>query len=202
MREILEGGKDFTDLCTDACTPPRTDKYVAGIVQELPHPPFLPLSSAAKNKKNKKIQSSKRLRVGGEWHLGNTLASAACLLSCLIHSLYHLIRRMWRCGGKALSPWDRKGGVALHLLSSPGPALLAARLLHAWITLFWGIVVGRRLEGKRGGVQAAIWACFIRWHAAHMVYHETLRRGGNMRTPRANAGFLWLYWYSSSTRGL
>lgn len=73
-----------------------------------------------------KILRSKRLW-GVEWHLGNTLAPPACLLSCLIHSLYHLIRRMWRCGGEALSPWDRKGGAVLHLLlpwpSSPNRLL-------------------------------------------------------------------------------
>lgn len=103
--------------------PPRTDKCIADTLHKLPHSPvsFFPPTVL-----NSKIQGSKRLWVG-EWHLGNTLAPAACLLSCLIHSLYHLIRRMRRCGGEALSPWDRKGGAVLHLLLPWPSSLLRLR---------------------------------------------------------------------------
>lgn len=80
--------------------PPRADKYVADTLQKLPHAPasiFCYCSQAQKHGEAKCCGSR-------EWLLGNTLASAACLLSCLIHSLYHLIRGMGRCAGEALSP--------------------------------------------------------------------------------------------------
>lgn len=87
---------------------------------------FLLLSSSTK------YQEAKRLR-GVEKHRGNKLAPATCLLSCLIHLLYHLIIRMWRCGREALSSWDRKGGAILHLLlpwPSSTTCLLATRVAN------------------------------------------------------------------------
>lgn len=72
---------------------------------------------------NHNVPRSKMMQ-GGECHLR---APAACLLSCLIHSLYHLIRRMWRCGGETLSPWDREAE-SHSIFSSLGSALHSAQL--------------------------------------------------------------------------
>lgn len=97
-----------------SCMLTRTNKYVADTLQTLPHPHLsvFPYCSQAK----------------GLWDWGvvsweHTVLSSMSL-SCLIHSFYHLIRRMWRCGGEALSPWDRKGGATLRLfLPWPGGPL-------------------------------------------------------------------------------
>ncbi len=127
VRTVLDRGKDFANLYSPTILPPFPqpgfNKHICRL--HACHPGLINmLQTHCKNclillwafsltvfhHKNTEMQ-----KVVG-WHLGNTLASAACLLSCLIHSLYHLIRRMWRCGGEALSPWDRKGGAVLHLL--------------------------------------------------------------------------------------
>lgn len=150
MRQVLDCCNDFTNLYSSTMiltlvTQPNRNKHVSyescmhcqpGLINVLQthctNCLILLWAFSSYTVLNSKIQGSERLW-GGEWHLGNTPAPAACLLSCLIHSLYHLIRRMWRCGGEALSPWDRKGGAVLHLLLPwPGSlfCLLAARVAN------------------------------------------------------------------------
>lgn len=102
---------------------------------------------------NHNVPRSKMMQ-GGEWHLR---APAACLLSCLIHSLYHLIRRMWRCGGETLSPWDRKAEPH-SIFSSLGSALHSAQLASC--------MHGERCWRWRGGA-----SCHM--STLHQVTHST-----------------------------
>lgn len=68
------------------------------------------------------FQNTPEQKVMG-WGAASREASAARLLSCSILSLYHLIRRMWRCGEESLSAWVWEGGATVQL-SLPWPSSL------------------------------------------------------------------------------
>lgn len=148
-------------------------KYVADSLQKLPHPPPASISSHCSCVK----EHTERQKVAGSGVLGKrgrgwrgvgvapwerTLASAACLLSCLIHSLYHLIRPMWRCGEEALLHWDRVGGATLHLLLPRRGNRLG------WIAT----CMGKKCGGEWWEGRGAMWMHRGSWRAAHVAAHE------------------------------
>lgn len=112
-----------------------TDSLVPSELQRLHHPGQI--KTLQRRRRNCLIlpscfQNTAKQKVMG-WGVAWREASAARLLSCSILSLYHLIRRMWRCGEESLSAWDGEGGASSCSFPSPGPAP-SSTLLYAWMT--------------------------------------------------------------------